>query len=83
MAASSFAVRERSTKVTMLKGLTIICESKSCEIPARFLFCTAAGPISAYCHFHTREIALRMGLRLPEGLEQNAVRSRLAVSWTL
>jgi hypothetical protein len=69
MAASSFAVRERSTKVTTLKGLTIICESKSCESPARFLFRTGAGPISAYCHCHAREMALRMGLRLPEGLE--------------
>lgn len=70
MATTSFAVHERSTKVTVLKGISIICESKGCEQAARFLFRTGSGPISAACRCHAREKAMHMALWLPEDIDQ-------------
>ena len=70
METSSFAVREHTTKVKVLNGLTIFCEHRGCEHPAGFLFRTGGGPISAYCLEHAREKAPRVGVTLPESFEK-------------
>jgi hypothetical protein len=70
MATSSFAVREHSTKVKVLNGLTIFCEHQGCESPAGYLFRTGGGPISAYCRAHAQEKAARTGVILPERVEK-------------
>jgi hypothetical protein len=77
MATLSLAVCDRLTKITVLNRLTITCESEGCEGPARFLFRTGVGPISANCDRHAHELASRMSISLPEPVD----RALLSSDW--
>jgi hypothetical protein len=60
-----------STSVKILGTTTaVMCGTMNCTQPARFLFRTGAGPISAYCAPCASASAQRLGVELPDPVKR-------------
>lgn len=58
------------TKIKLLRGVTIFCQTSDCGRKATYLFRSGKGPIAAYCELHAELEADRIGKDLPLDTEQ-------------
>jgi hypothetical protein len=68
--AGADAAERRHTKIKLLNGTTVYCDSHGCNRKAGYLFRTGEGPIEALCEVHASEAACKIGVPLPESAVQ-------------
>jgi hypothetical protein len=62
------------TKIKILRGANIFCQSSGCGREATHLFRSGTGPITAYCELHAEMEAERIGIDLP--MDRDRLRHR-------
>jgi hypothetical protein len=68
MVRHAVAATQHLTKIKILSGPAMHCETPGCRRKAAYLFRTGDGPIEALCEIHAGEAASRIGMPLPDSM---------------
>jgi hypothetical protein len=64
-AAVADRVEQRRTRIKILNGPAMICDTAGCHAKAAYLFRVEDGPIAAFCEAHAGRSATEAGIKLP------------------